>query len=126
MLHAALDAVEEAQWQSTAMHLSTVDKFNALQVGLLAVLRAPTPRASQQRMAEAAACPQVSAFITAAQVKFLLLHDGKSDDTIKQFFKDVYEVYLRVMLNPFFNPGVRITSPAFTQRVRSIARTHFR
>ena len=69
---------------------------------------------------------QVSAFITAAQVKFLLLHDGKSDDTIKQFFKDVYEVYLRVMLNPFFNSGVRITSPSFTQRVRSIARTHFR
>ena len=32
VLHAALDAVEEAQWQTTAMHLSVVDKFNALQV----------------------------------------------------------------------------------------------
>ena len=32
VLHAALDAVEEAQWQTQAMHLSVVDKFNALQV----------------------------------------------------------------------------------------------
>ena len=31
VLHAALDAVEEQQWQTTSMHLSVVDKFNNLQ-----------------------------------------------------------------------------------------------
>ncbi len=42
-------------------------------------------------------CPaQVSAFVTAAQVKFLLLHDGRSDDSVKGFFKEVYDGYLRV------------------------------
>lgn len=40
--------------------------------------------------------PQVSAFVTAAQVKFLLLHDGRSDDSIRGFFRDVYDGYLRV------------------------------
>ena len=59
---------------------------------------------------------QVSAIIPAAQVNCLLLPGGKSDNTIKQIFKDVYKVYLRVMLNPFF-PGVRITSAAVTQRI---------
>ena len=39
---------------------------------------------------------RVSAYVTAAQMKFLLLHDGKSEDAIKAFFKDVYEVYLKV------------------------------
>jgi hypothetical protein len=38
----------------------------------------------------------VSAFTTAAHVKFLLLHDGRSDDLVKSFFRDVYEMYLRV------------------------------
>ena len=39
---------------------------------------------------------RVSAYVTAAHIKFLLLHDGKSEDAIKSFFKDVYEVYLKV------------------------------
>jgi hypothetical protein len=32
VLHAALDAVEEAEWHSNAMHLGVVDRFNNLQV----------------------------------------------------------------------------------------------
>jgi hypothetical protein len=32
VLHAALDAVEEQQWQTTNMSLGVVDKFNHLQV----------------------------------------------------------------------------------------------
>jgi hypothetical protein len=69
---------------------------------------------------------QVSAFVTAAQVKFLLLHDGKSEDSIKLFFKDVYEVYLRVMMNPFFTARSPTKSPAFSQKVRNLARSYFR
>lgn len=38
----------------------------------------------------------MSAFTTAARTKFLLLHDGRSDDLVKSFFRDVYELYLRV------------------------------
>lgn len=69
VLHAALDAVDEQIWTTTSMHLAQVDNFNQL---------------------------RVSAYVTAAQMKFLLLHDGKSEDAIKAFFKDVYEVYLKV------------------------------
>ena len=36
VLHAALDAVEDQQWQSTNMNLGIVDKFNNLQVCLAA------------------------------------------------------------------------------------------
>lgn len=64
--------------------------------------------------------------MTAAQIKFLLLHDGKNEDTIKLFFRDVYEVFLRVMMNPFFTPRSHIKSPAFNQKVRSLARSYFR
>ena len=41
VLHAALDAVEDQQWQSTNMNLGVVDKFNNLQVGCTASVTVP-------------------------------------------------------------------------------------
>lgn len=38
----------------------------------------------------------VSAFLTPGGTKFLLLHDGKADDSVRSFFYDVYELYVRV------------------------------
>lgn len=38
----------------------------------------------------------VTAFVTPGNARFLLLHDGRSDDSIKAFFTEVYELYLRV------------------------------
>ena len=41
VLHAALDAVEDQQWQSTNMNLGVVDKFNNLQVNAHCILYSP-------------------------------------------------------------------------------------
>ena len=57
--------------------------------------------------------PQVSAFTTASHVRFLLLHDGRSDDLVKSFFRDMYELYLRVR-------GCRAGRQAATGRVRRL------
>ncbi len=38
----------------------------------------------------------VTAFVTPGNTRFLLLHDGKSDDIIRSFFTEVYDFYLRV------------------------------
>ena len=43
VLHAALDAVEDQQWQSTNMNLGVVDKFNNLQVNSQSILLDPSP-----------------------------------------------------------------------------------
>lgn len=42
----------------------------------------------------------MSAFTTAGHVRFLLLHDGRSDDLVRSFFRDVHELYLRVRGGP--------------------------
>ena len=60
-------------------------------------VRSEANQTLEREVIEPDGCPaQVSAFVTAAQVKFLLLHDGRSDDSVKGFFKEVYDGYLRV------------------------------
>lgn len=58
---------------------------------------------------------------SSADMKFLLLHDQKTDDTIiKAFFYEVYELYIKVLLNPFYEKNTAITSKQFDDRVRAL------
>lgn len=95
VLHSSLDAVDEQMWMSKEPHLKVVDRFNGL---------------------------NVTAFVTPGNVRFLMLHDGRSDDTIRAFFTEVYDIYLRVALNPFHTPTSRIASRDFDRKVRQLAK----
>ena len=67
----------------------------------------------------------VSAFVTAGHVRFMLLHDTKNEDGIKNFFNDVHEVYIRLLLNPFFQLGVSPVSETIDKRIRLIGKRYF-
>ncbi|CAO3610189.1 unnamed protein product [Mucor hiemalis] len=95
IIHAALDVVEEYQWNTQAMYLKSIDKFNEF---------------------------YVSCFVTAGSVKFMLLHDQKSEDSIKTFFTEVYELYIKILMNPFYEKNSTITNPSFDNRIKLVAR----
>jgi trafficking protein particle complex subunit 2 len=99
IVHAALDAVDQKVWGTTSMYLKDVDKFNDL---------------------------TISGFCTAGHIKFLLLHDHRTEEAaIKQFFYDVYETYVKVALNPFCEKNTPITSKPFDDKVKAIAKKNF-
>lgn len=97
VLHSSLDLVEKAAWTTSNMYLRTVDKVNH---------------------------QQVSTFLTAGNIKFMLLHSGKGDDAIKNFFLDVYELYVKLSMNPFYRYDTPITSEYFDAKVMSVARRY--
>jgi trafficking protein particle complex subunit 2 len=100
VLHAALDALDDAAWHSAQRgdcHLRAVDRFNAL-------------------------C--VSAYVTPGGARMLLLHDGRpQDESVRSFFLEVHDAYVRAAANPMQAPGARlIPARAFEARVRAAAR----
>eukprot|EP01023_Acetabularia_acetabulum_P041655 TRINITY_DN4071_c0_g1_i1.p3 TRINITY_DN4071_c0_g1~~TRINITY_DN4071_c0_g1_i1.p3 ORF type:complete len:142 (-),score=5.26 TRINITY_DN4071_c0_g1_i1:497-922(-) len=94
VLYAALDPVDDIVWTTQNNYLRVVDRFNNL---------------------------QVTCFTTAGHIRFLLLHEGKNEESMKTFFNEVYELYLRVMLNPFHSSTKKITSKKFDEKIRQLA-----
>jgi hypothetical protein len=99
--HASLDSIEETVRLNNAMHvpycafvfrlitnsryLKNVDKFNEWTVSAFV-----TPGSESESGWVYVSISRVS------DVKFLLLHDGRSEDGIKSFFTDVWELYVKV------------------------------
>ncbi|CRK97200.1 CLUMA_CG010597, isoform A [Clunio marinus] len=87
--HAALDLIDEHKWRSNTTYLKNIDKFNQF---------------------------YVSAFVTASQICFVMVHDTQNDG-IKNFFNEIYEIFIKTTLNRFYVINSSITSPQFQKKV---------
>jgi hypothetical protein len=102
VLHSALDLVDKAAWTTSNMYLKVVDKVRR---GMAWHVKCQTLPGVGIISSVEYICvyiclqvnhQQVSTFLTAGNIKFMLLHNGKADDAIKYFFQDVYELYVKV------------------------------
>lgn len=95
--HAALDLVDEHKWKTANMQLKSIDRFNQW---------------------------FVSAFITASQIRFIIVHDNKNDEGIKNFFNEMYDTYIKNSMNAFYRINTPIKSPMFEKKSEIFGRKY--
>ncbi|PWN49543.1 Sedlin [Violaceomyces palustris] len=95
--HSSLDVVEDVAQVNGAMYLKAVDRINEW---------------------------TTSAFVVPGNAKFLILHEHKHDDGIRNFFIEIWEAYLKVIMNPFHDANQPIQSVRFDSKVKASARKH--
>lgn len=66
----------------------------------------------------------VSAYLTPANVRFLLYHDVRAEDSIKAFFVECFDAYAKIISNPFYTPWERIYSKGYEETVRKAYKKH--
>lgn len=88
----------------------------------------------------------VSCFVTAGNVKFLLLHQPSlppgpptsrsstaiganptspaTEEAVRNFFTEVYENWIKAIMNPFYQVNMEVRSPVFRQRVAAAGRKY--
>ncbi|CAO1615682.1 unnamed protein product [Sympodiomycopsis kandeliae] len=95
--HSSLDVVEDKQFANNAMYMKAVDRINEW---------------------------TTSAFLIPGNVKLLILHEHRHDDGIRNFFLDVWELWIKLIRNPFHDINAPIASSSFDAKVKASARKH--
>ena len=55
-------------------------------------------------------------------MNLLLLHDGKSEDSVRVFFTECHELYVKQMMNAFAQFDQPIVSRSFDIHIKSISK----
>eukprot|EP01060_Flectonema_neradi_P013704 TRINITY_DN20448_c0_g1_i2.p1 TRINITY_DN20448_c0_g1~~TRINITY_DN20448_c0_g1_i2.p1 ORF type:complete len:150 (+),score=16.47 TRINITY_DN20448_c0_g1_i2:42-452(+) len=98
IIHAAIDNIDDAMWSHPQLFLKNIDRFNEF---------------------------YVSAYVTPGYMKFLIMQDKEGGESARHFFAETYELYLKILMNPFYAANSRITSPAFRTKINQLLKKYF-
>ncbi|RCK55692.1 Trafficking protein particle complex subunit 20 [Candida viswanathii] len=95
--NSSLDLIEDQTYSNSILNLGKIDQFYEL---------------------------SINAYILQSQVKFILCYSCKEETSIKQFFQEVNELYVKCLMNPFYNVNDAIVSPDFDLKIKQLARKY--
>lgn len=53
-----------------------------------------------------------------------MVHDNRNDEGIKNFFNEIYEMYIKHSMNPFYTKDSAIKSPMFEKKAQMFGRKY--
>jgi len=135
ILHSSLDIVEEVQWgvsstsTSAPMYLKHIDKYQNSYIscwitgGNVKFLLLTRP--SDAALAGAGGSRGSLAGGRSNMVQGTYNPTSPAtEEAVKNFFVDVYDVWVKTIMNPFYLLDDKVTSPVFRQRVASAAKKY--
>ncbi|KAF2207086.1 hypothetical protein CERZMDRAFT_51818 [Cercospora zeae-maydis SCOH1-5] len=130
IVHAAIDMVEEAQWSTRDLYLKKIDSFqnNHIHCFLTGgnikfmLLMNPDPNATAYSNFQAPA----SRPNTGRQSSLIASNptSQQTEEAVRQFMTEVYEAWMKCIMNPFYNVNQPVTSPMFRGRVANAAKKY--
>ncbi|KAF2159368.1 hypothetical protein M409DRAFT_30118 [Zasmidium cellare ATCC 36951] len=132
IVHAALDLVEETQWSTKDLYLKKIDSFqnNHIHTFLTGgnvkfmLLMNPDPSSTSYSAYQTSSPPSRPS--TARQNTLLASNPGsqQTEEAVRQFMFEVYEAWMKCIMNPFYQVNQPVTSPVFRSRVGMAAKKY--
>ncbi|KAF2672679.1 trafficking protein particle complex subunit 2 [Microthyrium microscopicum] len=125
IVHSSLDILEELQWGSGSMYLKTIDRFQNSHIsafltgGNIKFLLLSTP--DLPPIATGLRPPASSSRTNAAFSSFNPTAPA-TEEAIKNFFLEVYDAWVKTIMNPFYRVDAEVNSPVFRARVGAAGR----
>ncbi|MCJ1305216.1 TRAPP subunit [Hypocenomyce scalaris] len=151
IVHSSLDIVEEVQWLNNQMYLKVIDKFSISHISCFLtptsvkflLLHLPHPP-NTPPPAASTTFPFTSSFAPSATTSTSSLSRAslsssssststsiatnptspQTEEAIRQFFTEVWEVWVKTTMNPFYHVDDPVKSPVFRTRVAAAGRKY--
>ncbi|KAK0279144.1 TRAPP subunit [Friedmanniomyces endolithicus] len=146
LVHAALDLVEEVQWVSKDLYLKRIDShqnnhihcfLTGGNVKFMLLMNPdphattysayPTTPASRPGTAGTQAGRQsggATGTVTGAGMLAANPNGQGTEEAVRAFMNEVYETWLKCIMNPFYTANQVVTSPVFRSRVLAAGRKY--
>ncbi|KAI9767912.1 MAG: TRAPP subunit [Geoglossum simile] len=137
VVHSSLDVVEEVQWAGGGMYLKVIDRFHSAHISCFLtggnikflLLHDPTPSlaptASTTIPTSTTTTTTTSSSSSSSRSSIATNPTSPAtEEAIRQFFTDVYEVWVKTLMNPFYEPDRQVRSPVFRARVTAAGKKY--
>lgn len=128
--HSSLDLLDELQWSTAATYLKQIDRFRNVWVfgfvtgtGTRFILLY-VPEATVAGSAIGRGGMGGAGGLTVGGMPVQQQLPPQTEDAVRNFFAEVFETWVKTVMNPFYRVDMPVTSPVFRGRVSAAAKKY--